>query len=221
MQGRFTEMSFTARQFAPARAALRSRCRALTTARHIAAVLACGLALTGSLAGARDDEGTAPQRNDVIALKDAIAARLLLADDVARYKWNHAQPVADPAREAIVLERTTSAAVALGIPYNYAQRVVAAQIAASRARQDALIASWRREGAAAFGDVPDLATAQRPALDRATTELLVQLKGALCALDDAARRTLDVPPQSFDESAHEWSIATDALWPPPTECRHP
>jgi chorismate mutase len=193
--------------------------RAVATVRRIALVVACALSVVGTFAGARDDDGKAPN-GDVTALKDAIAARLLLADDVARYKWNHAQPVADPTREAAVLDRTTAAAVALGVPHAYAQRVVAAQIAASRNRQEAWMNSWRRDPHAIFADVPDLAIVQRPALDRATTQLLVQLKAAMCDLDEAARHALDVPPQSFVESAHEWSIATESLWPPPAEC-HP
>src|SRR5262245_35067461 len=124
-------------------------------------MLTVAFALSSVAAAVQSESATdAPIAADAIPaasparLADPIAARLLLADDVARYKWNHDQPVADPQREAVVLERTTAAAVALGIPHDYAQRVVAAQIAASRARQQMLIDAWRREQHAAFADVP-------------------------------------------------------------------
>jgi chorismate mutase len=164
--------------------------------------------------------GAAAPPSDAIArLKDAIAARLLLADDVARYKWNRDQPVEDPEREVAVLERTTAQAVALGIPEAYARRVVAAQIAASRARQQVLINRWRAAKHTPFADVPDLAVVQRPAIDRATAVLLARLHAAMCSLDDVARVTLSSPPLSFDGSARPWATAVDPLWPPPAECR--
>jgi chorismate mutase-like protein len=152
-------------------------------------------------------------------LKDAIAARLLLMDDVARYKWNHDLPVIDAARESDLLERTTAAAVALGVPRDYARRVVAAQIAASRARQQELIDEWRRADRPTFADVPDLASAQRPAIDRATAALLTRLRAAMCGLDDDARAVLASPPPSFDGSARVWATAVDPLWPTPVSCR--
>ena len=155
----------------------------------------------------------------IARLKDAIAARLLLADDVARYKWNHALPVLDSEREAAVLERTTGAAVALGIPQDYARRVVAAQITASRDRQQASMDAWRRAQHAQFTDVPDLATVQRPALERATTDLLTRLHDSMCNLDAAARTTLAAAPPTLADSPDAWSAAVDPLWPPPETCR--
>ena len=173
------------------------------------------LALACTAARADDAAALRP----IASLKDAIAARLLLADDVARYKWNRGLPVADAAREAAVLDRTTAQAVELGIPGDYARRVVAAQIAASRLRQQELTDEWRDANRPAFSDVPDLATAQRPAIDRATATLLTRLRAAMCGLDDDARVALTSPPRSFDRSARAWATAVDPLWPPPAECR--
>jgi len=183
-------------------------------------MLGVALVLVAAATAAGAESDAAAQRSASVArLADAVAARLLLADDVARYKWNHAQPVADPAREAVVLERTTTAAVALGIPHDYAQRVVAAQIAASRDRQQTLFDRWRRDQHGPFPEVPDLATAQRPALDRATSELLTRLQASMCDLDASARRALDTPPSALADATHAWSIAVAALWPTPSECR--
>ncbi len=154
-------------------------------------------------------------------LKDAIAARLLLMDDVARYKWNHSLPVVDTQREAALLERTTADAVAIGMPKDYARRVVAAQIEASRTIQLQLVAGWQREKQPPFADVPDLAAVQRPAIDAATHRLLEQLHTAMCTLaEETAPAELQSVPPPLSQQREAWSIATAALWPVPTAvCR--
>jgi len=193
------------------------RAWAVASARARAWALAGAIACAAATAAVAASD--AIEKLDAIdALKDAIAARLLLADDVARYKWNHGLPVVDTARESALLDRTTAQAVALGIPESYARRVVTAQIAASRARQQELLERWHRLDESTFADVPDLATAQRPAIDRATAALLTQLRAAMCTLDAAARAALAVPPPSFDASAAVWTTAVDPLWPLPPEC---
>jgi chorismate mutase-like protein len=155
-------------------------------------------------------------------LEDAIAARLLLMDDVARYKWNHVLPVVDAQREAALLERATADAVAIGLPEAYARHVLAAQIDASRAIQLQLVAGWQRDKQPPFADVADLATVQRPAIDAATHHLLEQLHSAMCTLtDDATHADLETPPPSLTQQHAAWSIATAALWPvPDNACRH-
>ncbi len=157
-----------------------------------------------------------PLRADAIdALAAAIEGRLSLMDDVARYKWNHALPVGDRARETALVERTTAAAVGLGVPQAYARRVMAAQIAASRARQEALMAGWRRSHAPTFADVPDLADVQRPAIDRATDELLGRLRAAVCELGAAERTRVASAPARFADTPGVWAIAVEPLWPAP------
>lgn len=151
-------------------------------------------------------------------LEDAIAARLLLMDDVARYKWNHELAIADAGREAALLDRATAEAVALGLPEAYARRVLTAQIDASRTLQMELITTWRERHQPVFVGVPDLAGVQRPAIDAATQQLLEQLRASLCALaHDEARAELTTPPRSLDQHRTVWTIATDALWPVPLD----
>jgi len=152
--------------------------------------------------------------SDPIAeLRDAVAARLLLMQDVARFKWNAQLPIADPAREAALLEKVTHAAVDLGVPEDYARSVVAAQMQASRAIQVVLFERWRTQQHGAFPDVPDLATVQRPRIDRATTRLLQALAHARCALnDDAVRRRLTAVPTQLDGFSAAWHVATAALF---------
>jgi chorismate mutase len=164
------------------------------------------------------DRAVAATPDRIVELKDAIAARLVLMNDVARYKWNAELPVLDAPREAALLERTTDSAAAVGVPRNYARRVVAAQIEASRDVQQTLIEHWRAERHGAFPGVPDLVTVQRPAIEQATAVLLAHLRDAMCELDDPARDALATPPPSLAATARAWSIAVDALWPPPDTC---
>jgi chorismate mutase len=177
------------------------------------------LAFAFALASAIAFADTPPDGDAVVRLKQAIADRLLLMDDVARYKWNHALPVFDAGRERMLLDRTVAAATALGVPSDYARRAIEGQIAASRARQNELIEGWRHEQRPAFTDVPDLATLQRPAIDRATTRLLTQLRATMCDLDAAdARAELQAPPPALARSPAIWSTAVDPLWPTPVAC---
>jgi chorismate mutase-like protein len=156
--------------------------------------------------------------NPLAGLESAIAARLLLMDDVARYKWNHELAIADPEREAALLDRATAEAVAIGLPEAYARRVLAAQIDASRALQTELVTTWRQRQQPVFVAVPDLAGVQRPAIDAATLRLLEALHTSLCALaDDEARAALKTTPPAFDHHLSVWTIATDALWPVPDD----
>jgi chorismate mutase-like protein len=180
---------------------------------------AVALALFFAAAASDDaDSGPAPDRS-IVDLKDTIAGRLLLMDDVARYKWNAELPVLDPVREASLLERTTDSAVAIGIPRDYARRVVAAQIEASRDTQQTAIDRWRAERHGAFPDVPDLVTVQRPAIEQATAALLTNLRDAMCKLGGEARNALSTPPPTLAAAERAWSIAVDALWPPPDTCQ--
>lgn len=181
-----------------------------------AAAQAVPLALL--LAAASDDAVSAETPDRIVDLKDAIAARLLLMNDVARYKWNAELPVLDAARESALLERTTDSAVAIGVPRDYARRVVAAQIEASRDLQQTVIDRWRAERHGAFPRVPDLVTVQRPAIERATAALLVHLRDAMCKLGGQAGSALATPPPSLASTARAWSIAVGALWPPPDTC---
>ena len=172
------------------------------TARATALVVLMGLAAAPAAAA-----------DPVEMLREAVAARLLLMDDVARFKWNAELPIADPQREAALLQRMTASAVALGLPEDYARRVLAAQMEASRAIQGALFDRWRAARQGRFDEVPDLATVQRPAIDRATTALLEALAGARCELDDAeARRMFEAAPAGLDNQAVAWAIATAPLF---------
>jgi len=149
-------------------------------------------------------------------LRSAITERLLLMEGVARYKWNHGLPVTDPTREAALLTAKLPRATSLGLPAVYAQRVLEAQLSASRLLQISLTAQWAAQHRGAFADVPDLATAQRPLIDAATDHLIERLRDAVCALAEAdARDRMSVAPEALGAYPDAWSTATDTLWPVP------
>jgi chorismate mutase-like protein len=164
--------------------------------------------------------GTASAAAQPLAVvRDAIAARLALMDDVARHKWNAGLPIAAPEREAALLEAVTTVAVAKGLPEDYARDVIAAQIDASRALQTALFERWQASGQGNFVAVPDLNTVQRPRIDAATRNLLDAVAAARCALAAVDAKTqLAAPPADFAAPREVWSMAVAPL-PTTSPCR--
>jgi chorismate mutase-like protein len=120
-------------------------------------------------------------------LRSLIDARLLLGEDVARYKWNTHGAIEDPPREARVIESVLPQAVALGLPAGRATAFFRAQIEASKILQHELFARWQREGQGHFDGVPDLAGATRARFDQLTPRLLHALADNAAILADPAR----------------------------------
>jgi chorismate mutase len=144
-------------------------------------------------------------------LAGAIEARLLLMPDVARHKWNHGLPVADPEREAALLEQIALRAVVLSIDPPCARAALEAQLAASRAWQSQLVERWRARARGPFKDVPDLATALRPAIDASTDRLLDALRDVGCSADATTSARLSAPPPALSDRPRVWAIAV-APW---------
>ena len=105
-------------------------------------------------------------------LRQAIDQRLLLAQDVARAKWNAQAPIEDLPREEQVIAAAVRQGAALGLPEAWVRSVFRAQIEASKTVQRDLYRRWQAEGAGRFDDAPDLSKAIRPQLDRLTTQML-------------------------------------------------
>ena len=138
-------------------------------------------------------------------LRALIDARLMLAPDVAEYKWNHHIPIEDAAREAQVIAGLGKQAGELGVPADFAERFFRAQIEASKIAQNELFAGWDVFKRGQFPDAPDLASVTRPKLDKITELLLHELAQAWPILNDPKRRD-DVlhamhPMQADDMSA--------------------
>jgi len=151
------------------------------------------------------------------SLRTLIDARLLLASDVAQYKWNHHLPVEDAAREAQVIDALGKRADALGVPQAWAQAFFRAQIEASKTAQNELFQGWDVFRRGEFAGAPDLATVTRPKLDKLTDELLHAIAENWTVLGDP-KRSADVaramhPMQAEDLSAKAVAQAIAPLAP--------
>ena len=122
------------------------------------------------------------------SLRALIDARLLLAPDVAQYKWNHHIPIEDAAREAQVIAALGHKAADLGVPLPWAEAFFRAQIEASKTAQNELFQGWDVFKHGQFPDAPDLATVTRPKLDKLTDQLLHALSENWPMLADPKRR---------------------------------
>jgi chorismate mutase-like protein len=122
------------------------------------------------------------------ALRQLIAARLMLASDVAQYKWSHKLPIDDPQREAEIAAGLAQEARRLGVPIAWAQGFFRAQIEASKTVQHELFDGWEAFRRGPFPDAPDLARVTRPRIDRINAALLHALADNYAVLADPARR---------------------------------
>ncbi|WP_373994556.1 gamma subclass chorismate mutase AroQ [Duganella sp. Leaf126] len=147
-------------------------------------------------------------------MRQAIDERLLLAEPVARAKWNRQAAIEDLPREAQVIAAAVRQGSALGLPAQRVEAVFRAQIEASKTVQRELYARWRAEHAGRFADAPDLAADIRPRLDAITTALLAALAANRSVLDDASRRDdVALALRTLDASALSPAAARQALAP--------
>ncbi|MQA39440.1 gamma subclass chorismate mutase AroQ [Rugamonas sp. FT29W] len=147
-------------------------------------------------------------------LRLAIDQRLLLAQAVARAKWNAQAPIEDLGREAQVIQAAVKEGTALGLSSVWIETVFRAQIEASKTVQRELFAQWSAQHAGKFDDAPDLAKTVRPELDRLTTQLLRSMADNQAVLNDEARKA-DVARvmRSLDARALSPQAVTQALSP--------
>jgi chorismate mutase-like protein len=144
----------------------------------------------------RLDNGDVPKRLDrwlafpwgLEPLRQAIDQRLLLAQDVARAKWNAKAAIEDLPREEQVIAAAVRQGAVLGLPEAWIRSVFRAQIEASKTVQRALYRRWQAEGVGRFDDAPDLGNTIRPELDRLTTQLLRAMADNQALLHDSGRK---------------------------------
>jgi cyclohexadienyl dehydratase len=120
-----------------------------------------------------------------------IDRRLALMPEVAAVKFRQKQPIADPARERVVLEQSVADALALQLDHDAARAFFSVQIQMARAVQENRFARWQSP-AEPPPAARDLVTVLRPELDALGRELLpaVYLAGpALAATPAATLRT--------------------------------
>ena len=147
-------------------------------------------------------------------LRQAIDQRLLLAQDVARAKWNAKAAIEDLPREEQVIAAAVRQGATLGLPEAWIRSVFRAQIEASKTVQRALYERWQAEGAGRFDDAPDLARTIRPELDRLTTQLLRAMADNQALLHDSGRKAdVAVAMQALQARALAPAAAGQALAP--------
>lgn len=98
--------------------------------------------------------------------------RLRLMHDVARWKWNHEKPIADPDRERRLLDDVADQGTRSGLPTEFATRAFQGQFEVAKRIQEADFAQWKGANEGEFEDVPDLATVTRPRIDALSSEIL-------------------------------------------------
>jgi chorismate mutase-like protein len=121
-------------------------------------------------------------------LRRLIDERLMLAPDVARYKWNHHQPIEDAAREGELIAKLGHQASDLGVPQTWSEDFFRAQIQASKTLQNELFQGWDVFKRDRFPDEVDLATVTRPKIDRINDQLMHALAENWPVLSDPKRR---------------------------------
>ena len=147
-------------------------------------------------------------------LRQAIDERLLLAQDVARAKWNAKAPIEDLPREELVIAAAVRQGAALGLPEAWVRSVFRAQIEASKTVQRALYRRWQAENAGHFDDAPDLAHTVRPRLDRLTTQLLRAMADNQAVLHDGGRKAdVAIAMHALQARALNQAAAEQALAP--------
>ncbi len=101
--------------------------------------------------------------------------RLLIAHDVARWKWNARRPIADPEREQTFRSEMRRKSTSHGLDLDFIDRFFLAQIDASKQLQQDDFRQWEAAQRTTFPDVPDLTTVLRPRIDALNEALLNDL----------------------------------------------
>ena len=131
-----------------------------------------------------------PAASSVDRLLDLMRQRLLVMHQVARWKWNTRQPIADPPREQALLAALLTRSRPHQLDPAFTRAFFSAQMEAAKQLQQADFDQWQAAQHGPFADVPDLATELRPRIDALSDDLLTALATVRPFLDDAATRNL-------------------------------
>jgi chorismate mutase len=113
-----------------------------------------------------------PANADVDQLLGLMQQRLNLMHDVARWKWNAKQAIADPERERQLLDGLAEKGKKHGLEPAFTRDFFRAQIEAAKLLQQTDFDDWQASGHGRFTDVPDLGKELRPRIDALGDELL-------------------------------------------------
>jgi chorismate mutase len=185
------------------------------------------LLLTGSLLAGCDAPDSAAtstftvrserERAEEIAeeLHAAVWHRLALMPAVAQTKFVNKRPITDRTRDALLIEEFRTQAHARGIRPEFAERVIRAQIEASKRIQTELYEEWEMTPPADSDTLRDLTQDLRPSIDAVTERMLtaLQLLGGCPnefsrAIEHAYAKRSPLPPQVPDAA---WDLAWGPL----------
>lgn len=194
---------------------------------------ALGTLLVGALLAGCDSTNSASvtpvplrserERAEEIAgeLHSAVWNRLALMPAVAHVKFVQQRPITDRVREQELTDDFRSQAQARGIRPEYAERVITAQLEASKLIQSKLYEQWTQSPPSDSDTLRDLTQELRPAIDAATERILtaLQLLGGCPtefqrAMEHAYARRSPLPPQVPEVA---WDIAWAPLRETPTD----
>ncbi|KAL7070806.1 hypothetical protein ACQ4LE_009993 [Meloidogyne hapla] len=149
--------------------------------------------------------------------------RLLLADDVALYKFVNHKSIDDKDRENELLTNMTSEGKKLGLKKKYVKLIFQDQIHANKQLQKYYIDSWNKDGRP-NKTVPDLKNDIRPKIDTINNNMLISLvniqkisKSNNCSSDvDKAIINLTMDSNQSDEQIDALNVAVCHLCKNPT-----
>ncbi|HET6881972.1 MAG TPA: gamma subclass chorismate mutase AroQ [Pirellulales bacterium] len=117
--------------------------------------------------------------------------RLLIMHEVAKWKWNEGQSIADPERERQLLADLERRGLVYGLSRERTRAFMEAQIEAGKLVQEADFAAWQKEEMGKFPDARDLKTELRPVIDDVSDQLLSQLAKLPTPGSEAAKSKIE------------------------------
>jgi len=119
-----------------------------------------------------DAAGGKEARAAARAVLEVMRDRLLLMEDVARWKWNAGKLEADAKREEALVADMVAKAPENGLDGDWVKALFLAQIDAAKRVQQDRFRRWKAEARGKFDGVPDLHAGLRPKIDRLNVRLL-------------------------------------------------
>jgi chorismate mutase len=147
-----------------------------------AATMTSATAQTSSVTGSAEHRSADADALDPIG--SLVAQRLALAEPVAQSKWLSGKPITDAVREQAVVDEAVALATKDGVDPALVERVIRAQIAASKVVQNGLFTAWKHNVETPPTTAPDLTTI-RPQLDSIDTALVTAIGDASVVANDS------------------------------------
>nr|CAD29887.1 putative chorismate mutase [Globodera pallida]CAD31847.1 putative chorismate mutase [Globodera pallida] len=116
------------------------------------------------------------QETATLFIVGVASKRLMLAKDVALYKYINNNSIDDFEREKVVLQNVLAQAKSAGISDNYGEPFFQDQMDANKVIQKGYVKTWNIKGSSPSQTVPDLQTVTRPKVTEATADMVLALK---------------------------------------------